>query len=387
MTDEFEALRATRATVAAPSAAARDAAHTRWSTEPSELSAEPDRGGHAFAQRTLVAALLVTALVAGGWFVTRNRVQSVKPLHIVTVTSLVPATATEPQVFLLVGSDSRAFVDDEADKQEFGDPATISGERSDTMIVVRVDPATGQVLVVSIPRDLFVDIPGCGRQRINAAFDADLPCSAATGGTGLLVQTITRALGIPINHVIELQFPQFAALAGELGGLRINFPAPARDSETGLNESAGCTTLDGAQALAFVRSRHLEWQVNGGWVEDPTADLGRIAREQLAVRQLAVAAEARMGTDPRPILNELFAHVTVDAGFTADDALRYFAALRNDQKTTTATLPTKPEIIDGIDGLTLDPAAQPILDALAGHGTIGAPASGSGGTGPEAGAC
>jgi LCP family protein required for cell wall assembly len=311
----------------------------------------------------------VSALVAGGWIVTRNRVDSVKPLHIVTVTSLAPAAATDPQVFLLVGSDSRAFVDTDADRQQFGDPSTIAGERADTIIVVRIDPQTGQNLLVSIPRDLFVDVPGCGEQKINGAFNEQQMCSGNPGGIQLLVQTLTSALGIPVNHVIQMDFPQFGALASELGGIRVDFSQPARDRSSGLDEPAGCNTLTGAQSLAFVRSRHLEWQADGEWHEDPTADIGRMRRQQLALDQLAAAAEARMGTDPRPLLETLFAHVTVDSGFTADDALRYVAALRSTH-TTMYTLPATPQTRDGVQGLVLDPTnAQPLLDELAGHGS------------------
>jgi anionic cell wall polymer biosynthesis LytR-Cps2A-Psr (LCP) family protein len=177
---------------------------------------------------------------------------------------------------------------------------------------------------------------------------------------------------VPINHVIEVQFPQFASLVDELGGLRIEFPVPARDRYTGLAEPTGCATLTGAQALSFVRSRHLEW-FDGAWHEDPRADLSRMERQQLALRQLAAAAQSRVGTDPRPLLRALFANITVDSGFTADDALRYFAALRGDAPTVTMTLPTHLMLRGDQQGLAPTADAQPVLDALAGHGSIAAP--------------
>ena len=152
--------------------------------------------------------------------------------------------------------------------------------------------------------------------------------------------------------------------------MRIDFPAPVRDRFTGLAEPAGCVTLNGDAALAFVRSRHYETDTNGVWSEDPTADLGRIRRQQLALRQLAGAAESRLGTDPRPLLRALFANVTVDSGFTADDALRYFTAIHGDPNAVTMTLPTS---VAGANAgsLVLDTsAAQPVLDALAGRGPL-----------------
>ena len=378
MTDELETLRSMRRAVEAPSPAARNAARARWDAEPLDLVAavatDSPRRVRSFTMRALIAGVVAVAVVAGALLVTRARVNSVKPSHVVAVAPLADASATDPQVFLLVGSDSRAFVSSPGEQQQFGTPDAVSGARTDTMILVRIDPSTRHVLMVSIPRDLLVDIPGCGQEKINAAFNDQLDCNGNRGGVQLLVDTITRALGVPINHVIEVQFPQFAALVDHLGGLRIRFPEPARDTYSGLSEPAGCVTLTGDQALAFVRSRHLEW-LDQTWKEDPTADLGRMGRQQLALRQLAAAAESRLSTDPRPLLRTLFADVTVDSGFTADDALRYFDALRSYHAMVAMTLPIEPS---GTSGLALAPTAQSVLDALNGHGTISiAPPSGT----------
>ena len=337
MIDDLEALRALRAGVEVPSAAARRAARTRWSGEPIQLATTvPVRRASAaktFTMRAAIAGVVAVAVVAGAWSITRARIDSVKPKHVVAVGSLTDAAATDPQVFLLVGSDSRAFVKSGTQVQQFGDPNTIMGARSDTIMLVRIDPATHHALLVSIPRDLSLTIPGHGTNKINAAF--------AFGGVPLLTETITQDLGVAINHVIEVQFPQFVSLVDQLGGIRINFPTPTRDAFTGLDQSAGCITLAGTQALAFVRSRHYEYLANGKWIEDPTADLGREHRQQLALRQLAADAGSNVGTDPRPLLRALFATVTVDTGFTADDALRYFTAMRDDHSTETMTLPVQ----------------------------------------------
>jgi LCP family protein required for cell wall assembly len=364
MTDELEALRGTRSAVPPPAWTVRRGARARWDHDLQEDATVATPRSHrtrTFTLRTAIAGVTSLAIVAGAWFVTRARIDSVKPSHVVSVGSLAGTAATDPQVFLLVGSDSREFVANAADQQHFGDPSTVTGARSDTMVLVRVDPKSRHTLVVSIPRDRRVAIPGHGTDKINAAF--------AFGGLPLLVTTISRDLGVPINHVIEVEFPQFASLVDELGGLRIRFPTPARDTYSGLAEPAGCTTLVGHDALAFVRARHYEYLENGQWQTDPTSDLGRMARQQLALRQLAAAAESRLSVDPRPLLRALFADITVDSGFTPDDALRYFAALRRDHVVVSATLPVRSAVHDSQAVLLLQPSAHSLLDQLAGSGT------------------
>ena len=118
-----------------------------------------------------------------------------------------PAAPGKPFNLLLVGSDSRSFVSNATQENAFGDEADAGGQRSDVTMVARFDPAAKTVTVLSIPRDLWVDIPGndsniSGMNRINAAYD---------GGPDLLIQTIEQDLGIPINHYMAVDFPGFRA--------------------------------------------------------------------------------------------------------------------------------------------------------------------------------
>ena len=157
MTDDLEALQSTRANVDPPSAAhpprGARAGTTTCSSSLPDAPGRRDRrrGAPAFALRTAIAATVAVAIVAGAWAVTRSRINSVKPSHVIAVGSLAGAGADDPQVFLLIGSDSRAFVNSPGQQQQFGDPTATAGERSDTMVLVRLDPGTKHVLVVSIP--------------------------------------------------------------------------------------------------------------------------------------------------------------------------------------------------------------------------------------------
>jgi LCP family protein required for cell wall assembly len=148
---------------------------------------------------------------------------------------------------LIIGSDTRAFVDSAADEQHFGDAQGQSGQRSDTIMVAHVDPTTGTGMLVSFPRDLWVDIPGAGKSRINAAFNI---------GPQRVIETIKQDFDVDINHYLEVNFAGFRDIVSALGSVPLFFPAPARDKKTGLNvPEAGCQNLNGEQAFAYVRSR------------------------------------------------------------------------------------------------------------------------------------
>jgi LCP family protein required for cell wall assembly len=178
-----------------------------------------------------------------------------------------PAVRQPPgpaKTILLVGSDAR-----------WGDP---SDRRSDTIMLARVDPAAKRIALLSVPRDLLVEIPGDGRERVNVAYEL--------GGVALLTRTVREALGVEINHFVEVQFRGFRQLVTELGGIYLPVDGRYLNRNRGTPETnfaaidlrPGYQRLDGEQALAFVRFRHTD------------SDLHRAARQQLflreAVRQL-----------------------------------------------------------------------------------------------------
>jgi LCP family protein required for cell wall assembly len=181
----------------------------------------------------------------------------------------------EPINVLVVGSDSRASVADDA--EAFGTPDQVGGQRSDTIMVLRLGPGR-RAAILSIPRDLWVPIASGGVNRINSAFEQ---------GPDNLVRTVTAALAVPIHHFVEVEFAGFRELVEAVDGVPVFFPAPARDTVTGLLvEHAGCVDLDGDAALAYVRSRNYETLVDGRWTGGGAGDLDRINRQQDFLRRL-----------------------------------------------------------------------------------------------------
>ncbi len=176
--------------------------------------------------------------------------------------------------YLIVGSDSRDGIDPNApDVGVIG--VDVKGRRSDTIIVLRVGPESAQMM--SIPRDLWVTNSETGKKgRINGAYN---------GGPANLVKTVTANLGIPINRYLEVDFVSFAGMVDAMGGIDIDFPHPVIDPSSGLKiGTAGVNRLDGAQALAYVRSRHYTELIDGTPTQDPRADIGRQERQQKFIR-------------------------------------------------------------------------------------------------------
>lgn len=230
--------------------------------------------------------------------------------------------------YLLIGSDSRSFVADEGDAQAFGDAGDAGGQRSDTIMVLHFDPDSPRSLLVSFPRDLWVDIPGTGDSKLNAAFN---------DGPQAVVDTLDANFGVPIHHYVEVNFATFRELVDAVGTVPVFFPTPARDELSGLNiPYFGCAELDGAAALAFVRSRHLELldTETGRWENaDAIPDLGRIGRQQAFLRVLGQRAMDRAFTNPfaaNDIIDQAVGKLTLDRDFGRIDAFRLAAAFAGD---------------------------------------------------------
>lgn len=174
--------------------------------------------------------------------------------------------------YLILGSDSRAGLTPE-EQVQFGTNQDIGGsQRSDVIMLVHTDPNLKKAIVLSFPRDLWVNIPGKGMDKINAAFEGGLEGF----GAQRVARTVEQLTGLTVNHVLYVDLAGFQGIVDTLGGVEMCIPAPMTDPLTGLDVQAGCQTLDGYQALAYVRTRHQPCDV--------IPDFARIGRQQQFLR-------------------------------------------------------------------------------------------------------
>ena len=275
---------------------------------------QPRRRRRRWGRIALIGSLCVVLLLGGflGYGYWRY-----SQLRMPTVAGLTPVVSGQPINILVIGSDSRSGLTGQLAAQ--AGAGQVSGQRSDVDMIWHLDPASGSVQILSIPRDTMISAGVLASQvgtfnRINTAFDA---------GPSSLVSIIKSNFGIPINHVVEVNFAGFVAATDALGGVWMNFPYPSRDAYSGLSiTTPGCQHLDGTQALAVSRSRHFEYEVSGQWLTDGTSDFGRIHRQGAFLRALTSAAKHQV--NPLTINSFLGA---VPAGVQVDSSMSYLDAL------------------------------------------------------------
>jgi LCP family protein required for cell wall assembly len=213
------------------------------------------------------------------------------------------------QRVVLLGSDARAG----------------EASRSDTIVVTK---AGGGMLAV--PRDTLVDIPGVGKDKINAAF--------ASGGPGLTVETLENLTGVQVNDYVVVHFGGVEEMVDALGGITLEVDKPIRVGIDGRRVyiPAGTRTLDGLQALAYVRYR-------GG----PTADIGRIGRQQKFLRALARESTSPAKL-PRLPATAMATWRNIDTNMNPLEAARFAIRTRLSGIEDAELYPGTPQYIGGI---------------------------------------
>jgi LCP family protein required for cell wall assembly len=257
--------------------------------------------------------------------------------------------------YLLLGSDSRSNLSPEQ-QERFGSDDVIGGEnRSDTIMLVHSDPERQKVVILSFPRDLWVEIPGHGYGKINTAFEGGVD----GGGPLLVARTLHKLTGLRINHFLYVDLGGFQGIVDTLGGVEMCIPTDLYDINAGLDLKAGCQTLDGYQALAYVRTRHLPC--------DTVPDFARISRQQqflraLINRLLEPAELVKVPTLVHPILRNM----TRDEDLSPADLVYLVGQLRGittgaaDFRAVSGT----GETVDGLSVVRMDPSAEELFAAL-----------------------
>lgn len=320
------------------------------------------RRGRSSAPLALLLALMVGGFGAFGVITAANArtsdVERIEGLDLVLTAQQGPA-----QNYLLIGSDTRENADpNDADFGGIGDTSAVQGRRSDTIMILRQETDGNGASIVSLPRDLWVNIAGRdSASRINSAY---------SDGTDVLAATITQELGIPIHHVVDIDFGGFKELVDAAGGTTVCFEYATRDKNTGLDQQPGCHQLDGLQSLQYARSRYYEEFRDGQWRTDPSSDLGRIQRQQNFLELTANATVDRLQADPfmaSRLITAATGAVRMDPGLdpvgAAGTLRKAFATGLNKYQ-----LPVSGVTKNGNAVLVLEPGAEPILDYFRGIG-------------------
>lgn len=247
---------------------------------------------------TVLALLLVVGVVAGlfVWNLGRNFDRGASTLESAfPEESARPAKGSAPDAgttVLLLGSDKRPD----------GVDPNVTGSRADSIMLLHIPEDGGQMYVMSIMRDTWVDIPGMGESKINAALDH--------GGMPLMVETIEQNFGTRVDEVALVDFAGFEGLTNALGGVTVNVPE-AFTSQDGHRFEAGPQELSGEQALAFVRERYAF----------SDGDYQRV-RNQRAYLQAMINKLVSAGTLTNPlklneVVKEISPYLTVSDGLTS----------------------------------------------------------------------
>jgi polyisoprenyl-teichoic acid--peptidoglycan teichoic acid transferase len=321
------------------------------------------RAHRTWPQRLLITTNVVLVLACLGAAAGLSKIRStIENVPVVDIgSSLTPAPElSEPRNVLIIGTDSAAGLDSE-------DPAAEGreqlGQLADVIMILRLDPRDGSAKLLSIPRDSRVAVaPGNGMDRINTAING-------ADGPQNLVRTIKRNFGISIDNYVEVDFRSFRDLVEVLGGVPVYFATPVRDRNSGLYiDEPGCRMLDPAQALAYARSRHFEYQVDGRWRTDGSGDLGRITRQQDFIKRSLRRASDKGIRNPSTavgVVNAAVASVRMDDTLDVGTILTLVGEFQsfNPDSLQSQQIPTFSDPRGGVAYQTIDwEAAEPLLE-------------------------
>ena len=264
----------------------------------------------------LAAILILGALAGYGEYLNHE-------IRRLDVRGLTASPSSGVENILMVGSTSRCVLQQQ--NAAFGLCSQgVTGVNSDVVMLLHLDPNKKKVSILSIPRDLFVpNARTTGANKIDAALYQ---------GPSQLVAAIQQDFGIPVQHYVVLNFDTFQGIVNALGGIKMYFPMPVFDAQSDLDiRQTGCLPLNGFEALAVVRARHLQYKPptvttfnHYAWPYDPQSDLSRIRRDHEFIRVLAGEVSKRGLANPltdQSLVSAVAPDLQVDSGLSATDMI------------------------------------------------------------------
>ena len=340
------------------------------------MSEKPVHPRHTGKQRLFLLfniGLAVVTLMAGSgilyanWKLGNRKVVTIDTVDNSDTNLNLPAGDLSAKNFLVTGADdntscipkSSRFYKGVGNRSNFG-------ARTDSLMVIRVNPIDNQAAVLSFPRDLWVKQAGSTRSnRINANFDKKNP--------NRLIRTIKENFGIPIHHYVNVDFCTFVGIVEAVGGVRVPFPYKVKDrSGFRISNAPVCYNLRGINALFYMRARHYQWYdpAMGTWRADNTSDYGRISRQQDFLKRMIRKALDKSRTSPRvaaSILNSTLKNVITDDKLSPLKVLQLGQAMKNFDAETMGsyTLPGTGTMIDDMSVILPDTTSTVSRNILA----------------------
>ena len=267
-----------------------------------------------------------------------------------------PEKTSKAENYLLVGSDTREGLTKQQMRElRVGSTATAAGGRSDTMLIIHLSKSRDRAYIISLPRDSLVVIPehvsSSDKKTIIPDRQGKLNSAFSYGGAPLLIKTVERATSIKIDHYVEVSFAGFAGIVDALGGIEVCTKVDIDDPKSHLVLSAGVHTLDGIEALKYVRTRDF----------DGRGDIGRMQRQQQFMSAVLNKATSS-GTLLNPFkvknfINASLASVKLDSGLAPDDLLTLAKQMKNlssgNVRTLTVPLSNPNGRVDGVGSVVI----------------------------------
>lgn len=280
------------------------------------------------------------ALSAVTWFGLGRLSAAIPKLDVFSGLTDRPKKESSAINYLIVGSDTReGLTKEEVKRLRVGSASKVQGKRSDTMLLVHISKQRDNAVIISIPRDTFALIPEHTNSagKTVPAVHSKLNSAYSWGGAPLLIETIEDLSGLRIDHYVEINFAGFVRMVDALGGIDICTKKDISDPKSHLELPAGNHTLDGVDALKYVRSRDF----------DGLGDLGRMKRQQQfvgAVMRKATSAEVLLNPVKLvDFINSSLTSISVDSGLSQSDLVNLAQELRglSTNKVRTLTIPLK----------------------------------------------